>query len=523
MTRYRSDCTCYPGTACICLAPKATSPLSFRALPPGPIGVPFLGNIFDVPSGEYWLKYADMGEKWGNMFSLTILGRTTIIVNSLQIAEDLLETHGSNFSDRPVVPMGGELVGLKNAQALTQYGHRFKEERKLFRQLFGTQEAIQQFAPLQQQEIHRLLQNILQESDSPFHAIDRAVGAIIFRIAYGYHLCEGPRKDPFLDMAETASKNFSNSTKPAAFLVDVIPALRYWPEWLPGGGFKTTARQWARQLQDTVDGPFEFVKAQLANGTAEASFASTMLQKQPNDEHLIKWASTAIQSGGTDTNAAQIEAFLLAMMLYPSVQETAQREIDSVVGNDRLPVMADRANLPYMNALCKEVFRWHVAAPIAVPHRTRNNFIYQQTESKPLLIPKDSLVIPNIWKMTHDPERYADPMVFDPSRFLDSGLKKPELDPYRISFGFGRRLLGESTVFLASTTILAVFNISKKVENGIVCEPKLGQTTGTVSHPLPFKFIIQPRNIKAKTLIAQGECVNSTLDTRFDWNIDRLD
>lgn len=52
----------------------------------------------------------------------------------------------------------------------------------------------------------------------------RAVGAIIFRIAYGYHLAEGPQKDPFLEMAETASENFASSTKPAAFLVDIVPA-----------------------------------------------------------------------------------------------------------------------------------------------------------------------------------------------------------------------------------------------------------------------------------------------------------
>ncbi|KAJ7477304.1 cytochrome P450 [Mycena galericulata] len=477
-------------------------------LPPGPRGVPLLGNIFHVPSGEYWLKYAHLGETWGNIFSLTILGRTAIVVNSLQVAEDLLETHGSNFSDRPIFQMGGELVGLNKAQSLTHYGPRFKEERRLFRQFFGTQEVVRQYAPVQQQEVHQLLQNILRDPDDPFPAIDRTVGAIIFRIAYGYHVCVGPRKDLFLDLSETASRNFADTTKPAAFMVDIVPALRYWPEWLPGGGFKTIARQWAKQLQDTVDMPFEFVKTQLANGTAETSFVSTMIQKRPEDEHLIKWAATSIQSGATDTNAAQIEAFLLAMMLYPSVQETAQREIDSVVGTERLPTLADRADLPYLNALCKEVFRWHVAAPIAVPHRTRDNYIYQTAEGKSLLIPKDSLIIPNVWKMTHDPERYANPMVFDPTRFLGSELKKPELDPYRISFGFGRRtcpgkLLGEATVFLACTMTLAVFKISKKVENGIVCEPKLGQTTGTVSHPLPFKVVLEPRTAQARTLIEQ--------------------
>ena len=51
------------------------------------------------------------------------------------------------------------------------------------------------------------------------------------------------------------------------------------------------------------------------------------------------------------------------MMLYPEVQRKAQAEIDRVIGNDRLPTLADRANLPYVDAVAKEVLRWRPAAP----------------------------------------------------------------------------------------------------------------------------------------------------------------
>lgn len=55
--------------------------------------------------------------------------------------------------------------------------------------------------------------------------------------------------------------------------------------------------------------------------------------------------------------------FFLAMTLYPSVLSRAQEEIDSVVGEDRLPSFADRADLPYVNALIKEVLRWKRSFP----------------------------------------------------------------------------------------------------------------------------------------------------------------
>jgi hypothetical protein len=51
-------------------------------------------------------------------------------------------------------------------------------------------------------------------------------------------------------------------------------------------------------------------------------------------------------------------AFLVAMMLYPEVQEKAQAELDSVVDSDRLPTLEDRSQLPYIMALVKEVLRW---------------------------------------------------------------------------------------------------------------------------------------------------------------------
>ena len=52
------------------------------------------------------------------------------------------------------------------------------------------------------------------------------------------------------------------------------------------------------------------------------------------------------------------------MTLNPEVQKAAQEEIDRVVGSDRLPLFADRENLPYINALVKETLRWQPVVPL---------------------------------------------------------------------------------------------------------------------------------------------------------------
>ena len=102
----------------------------------------------------------------------------------------------------------------------------------------------------------------------------------------------------------------------------------------------------------------------------------------------------------------------LAMTLFPEVQRKAQVEIDAIVGPDRLPTLSDRQSLPYMEALLKEIHRWHPIAHLGkplyhlsmrlslvktgVPHRTSEDDIHNG-----YYIPKGSLVFANIWWVTY--------------------------------------------------------------------------------------------------------------------------
>ena len=87
-----------------------------------------------------------------------------------------------------------------------------------------------------------------------------------------------------------------------------------------------------------------------------------------------------------------MECFFLAMALYPEVQRKAQDEIERVLGPGRLPKMIDRPSLPYINAIVKEVLRWHPVAPMAVPHMSTAD-----DHCGKYFIPKGSILMPNIW------------------------------------------------------------------------------------------------------------------------------
>jgi hypothetical protein len=58
-----------------------------------------------------------------------------------------------------------------------------------------------------------------------------------------------------------------------------------------------------------------------------------------------------------------ILSFFLAMTLYPQVQKRAQDELDTLLAPGLMPTFEDRPRLPYIEAVTREVMRWHPVAP----------------------------------------------------------------------------------------------------------------------------------------------------------------
>lgn len=112
--------------------------------------------------------------------------------------------------------------------------------------------------------------------------------------------------------------------------------------------------------------------------------------------------------GGTDTSYGTILSYFLAMIHNPEVQRKAQAEIDSVVGNGRLPCFEDRPHLPYVEGLVKEIYRTFIVGPLGmsnsdiddptlmalpgIPHMSNADDVHDG-----YFIPKGTIVFTNIW------------------------------------------------------------------------------------------------------------------------------
>ena len=75
-------------------------------------------------------------------------------------------------------------------------------------------------------------------------------------LAYGLQIQPEQGQDPFIQLAETAVKSISAAASFGAFFVDVIPSLKYIPEYIPGAGFQKKARIWRKIQEDFKEIPY---------------------------------------------------------------------------------------------------------------------------------------------------------------------------------------------------------------------------------------------------------------------------
>ncbi|KAI8996249.1 cytochrome P450 [Trametes punicea] len=478
-----------------------------RCLPPGPKGLPILGNIFDVPKEFEWLAY----EQWGREFRsdiiyLNLAGTPVIVVNSAQAAHDLFEKRSALYSDRTRMPMLNELVGCDWHFVFMGYGENWRERRRVFHQYFHPNAATT-YRPKELKVARELLRRLLETPEDFMVHLRHMAGSLILGIVYGIDV--QPKNDPYIATAETALHAMSMAGNAGAYLVDYVPILKHIPSWFPGATFKRQAAEWRKATTAMVEVPYKAVRKALASRKASPSMIVSLLHQLddgPDTQHketIISGVAAAAYTGHMKTVSA-IGSFFLAMLMYPEVQRKAQAEVDRVVGRHRLPDFSDEPALPYVSALVKEVLRWRPVTPLAVPHKLTADDVYNGYH-----LPAGAIIVGNSWAILHDGMAFPDPEAFIPERFLnaDGSLRTEMRDAELAAFGFGRRIcpgrhLACASIWIAVASVLSTFTLTKAVdEDGKVIEPSGEYLSGLVTYPLPFKCEFKPRSADTADLI----------------------
>ncbi|KAJ6606685.1 cytochrome P450 [Mycena sp. CBHHK59/15] len=490
-----------------------------RRYPPGPRGLPLVGNALQIPQDRQWLKWAEWKGKYGiklewglvgDIMRISILGTPAIILSSKRAATDLLETRGNIYSDRPTATMAGELVGWSRGLGYAQASHnpRFRELRRLFHHFMGPRAcADPTLLHIQERENRSLLRKLLSDPDNFDAHARECTSSLILVLTYGYPSDAG---DPLglVKIAEKAMEGFAVASEPGRWWVDSFPTLKYLPSWLPGTSFQQAAQRMRVDLDKLFEIPYRYVKDEITEGRANPSFLLSYLEVKNGQETLEE---EELVQGFVQTPSA-LTSFILAMVLNPEVQERAQAEIDALLaGSIRLPTFEDRDQLPYVSAIVKEVWRWNPSVPLGLPH-----VVTQDDEYRGYTIEKGSIVWANVWAILHDEEIFPEPLAFRPERYLsDSGSLQTGQDDtagstVAAAFGFGRRIcpgmhIAENSVFIAIATMLYAFRISKPLDGQGKMQDPAVEYDGFISHPRAFKCKIEPRSKEIEALVRSTE------------------
>ncbi|KAH9847890.1 CyP450 monooxygenase [Lenzites betulinus] len=475
------------------------------SLPPGPPRWPLIGNWFDMPQYKPWVQFKKMRLTYGDVFYLKVLNQGVLVIGSAQLAIEMLEKRSANSSDRPD-NTALELSGQEFNMVFMPYGQRWRQHRRIFWQHFRPA-VISKYYPIQQAETRRFLARLLQ---SPLQLKDHIrilFSGIMLKIVFDIDVINDD--DEHITMLDDAMEAVSLAS-PGSFLVERLPFLRHVPSWVPGAGFQKILARSKAANHRLINEPFDQLKESLKRGGYRACIAADMITSMETQtesfssasEDELKNVCTFTFEAASDTSFSMLQAIFVALALHPDVQKKAQDELDTVVGPNRLPNHDDSDALVYVNALIKEILRWHIEVPLSIPHRTiRDDHFHGY------FIPAGTVVLPNVWDIMHDPEVYEDPDEFRPERFIREGKLDPSVqDPAAFSFGFGRRIcpgrsFAHTSLFIAVACVLQVFDIGLPLdEHGETVPLKYEQSHGLLSYPEDCRCSMKPRSSAAAAL-----------------------
>ncbi|KAF7422756.1 hypothetical protein PC9H_010914 [Pleurotus ostreatus] len=466
---------------------------------PGPKGLPLIGNLLQWPTTRPWLVL----DKWhkeyqSDIISVNLAGLQIVVLGSMKRASDLHEKRSAVYANRPHMTALVEIMNFEDCLfAFHQYGPQWRQHRKLFNDHFQAH-AIPRYHPSMVREAHILAQQILRAPEKILQHLRHVYPAILMDVTYGIRLA--PDDNYFVSLAEEAMSGLSVSTINGTTYLDIFPFMKYIPGWVPGAGFKRAAEHARNVNIAAAIEPWAMAKKMLAPDSVLAK----LLDTTNNDDVLSRNTASAAYLAGSDTTVSTAHTLVLALAMHPEVQRKAQKELDEVVGVNRLPTFEDRNQLPYINAIFKEASRWQTVTPLGNSRRSLVDDVYEG-----YFIPKGTIVSINMWSIHHDPENYPNPFAFDPDRFMKDGKLNPDvLDPTSVAFGLGRRVcpgrfFSNDALYITFATLLSLFNFAPPLDaDGKPIALKAEMMTGLISQCTPYKCRVTPRSANVAKLLS---------------------
>ncbi|RXN24175.1 cytochrome P450 2K1-like protein [Labeo rohita] len=424
--------------------------------PPGPKPLPLVGNLLTLDLTRPFDTFFELSKNYGNIFQVFLGPKKTVVLVGYKTVKEALVNHAEEFGDREIAP-SFRIMNDKHGIIFSN-GENWKEMRRFalsnLRDLGmgkrGSEEKIIEEIQYLKGEFDKFEGKAFDTTQSVNYAVSNIISSIVYGSRFEY-------TDPqFTDMVKRANENVHVAGSTSIMLYNIFP-------WL--GPILKNKRilvnntvQSRQQMTKLINGLLETLNLHDRRG-----FVDSFLIRKQSEEKSGKKDSyfhqdnlmvsvTDLFVAGTDTTGTTLRWGLMFMAKYPHIQDRVQEEIERVIGG-RQPVVEDRRNLPYTDAVIHETQRLANIVPLSLPHVTSCDVTFNG-----YFIKKGTTVIPLLMSVLNDPNEWEKPNSFYPEHFLDEKGQFVKKDAF-MPFSAGRRMcLGESLarmeLFLFFTSLL---------------------------------------------------------------------
>ncbi|KAJ8543726.1 hypothetical protein K7X08_025344 [Anisodus acutangulus] len=406
-----------------------------KKLPPGPWGIPILGHLHLIGKNPHQ-DFARLAKKYGPFMHIQLGLVPTIVASSPETVEKVLKTYDHVFASRPHHEASQHVCYGQRNLIFSKYGSYWRNMRKLCTLNLLSSQKINSYQPSRKEEVSLLVKSIKRAAHEHV-AVDLSANISSLNANLSCLMVFGKK---FMD-EDLDKRGFKSIVQEVVHLAatpnlgDFFPFLGVLDLQGITGRLKALSKVFDEFLEKIIE---EHVQSKEHRETKD--FIDTMMEIMQSgeagfefDRRHVKAVLLDMLMASMDTSATSVEWILTELLRHPHVMKKLQKELEEVVGLDRMVEESDLENLNYLDRVIKEALRLHSAAPLLV-HESIEDCIVDG-----FFVQKGSRIIVNVYAAQRDTNAWPEPDKFLPERFVESSVDLLGHDFQLLPFGSGRR------------------------------------------------------------------------------------
>ncbi|XP_047335714.1 cytochrome P450 76T24-like [Impatiens glandulifera] len=421
-----------------------------RKLPPGPIGLPIFGNLFQVGPKPH-VSFARLAKKYGPIMSLRLGSVTSVVVSSPEIAREILQKHDDVFCERAIPDAAKGQANFHISMVWLPAGNRWRMLRQAMHNHLAHKHKLDSLVDLRHKAARELVEHVKEVSQRRCGENGEMSAVAIGNLAFSTALNQMSNVCFSQNVAEYESNEILGFMKAVKTIMHVggkfnISDLFPWLKTMDPQGIRRKTKKAYDWLEARVDIFLNQRMDQIRNSNLSFnsthdhddllhSFMDCGLKDPDFNTQQLKVLLIELMVAGSDSTSITAEWVMAKLLLNPDIMKKLRQEISEIVGTKGKIEEIDVLNLPYLQAVIKETMRLRFAVPFLMPHKSN-----EEVEVNGYVIPRNTQIFINAWAIARDPSYWEVPEKFIPERFLNSTVDFKGQHFGFIPFGAGRRI-----------------------------------------------------------------------------------